>query len=128
MFDAGIMLTGPEVKLLRQGHSNLNDAFCYLKQGEIFIRNMFISEYDLGTYNNHDPRRPRKLLLTKSEITKLQKKVKEKGFTIVPVRLYFSDRGFAKIEIALAQGKKSFDKRNSIKEKDQKRDMDRMKK
>ncbi len=128
LFEAGIMLTGTEVKSLREGHANLNDAFCYLKQGEIFIRNMFISEYDLGTYNNHDPRRPRKLLLTKSEITKLQKKVKEKGFTIVPVRLYFSDRGFAKIEIALAQGKKSFDKRNSIKEKDQKRDMDRMKK
>lgn len=128
LFEAGIMLTGTEVKSLREGHANLNDAFCYLKQGEIFIKNMFISEYDLGTYNNHDPRRPRKLLLTKSEIAKLQKKVKEKGFTIVPVRLYFSERGFAKIEIALAQGKKSFDKRNSIKEKDQKRDMDRMKK
>lgn len=89
---------------------------------------MFISEYDLGTYNNHDPRRPRRLLLNKSEIEKLEKKVKEKGFTIVPVRLYFNERGFAKLEIALAQGKKTFDKRNTIKEKDQRRDMDRLKK
>lgn len=126
-FEAGIVLTGTEVKALREGHANLNDAFCYLKQGELFIRNMYISEYDLGTTNNHEPRRPRKLLLTKVEISKLEKKVKEKGFTIVPTRLYFSDRGLAKLEIAMAQGKKSFDKRNSIKEKDNKRDLDRLK-
>ncbi len=126
-FEAGLVLTGTEVKSLREGHANLNDAYCYLKQGELFIKNMFISEYDLGTYNNHDPRRPRKLLLNKGELSKLQKKVKEKGFTIVPIRLYFSERGLAKIEIALAQGKKSFDKRNSIKEKDNKRDLDRLK-
>mgnify|MGYP000160814872 CR=1 FL=1 len=126
-FEAGLVLTGTEVKSLREGHANLNDAYCYLKQGELFIKNMFISEYDLGTYNNHDPRRPRKLLLNKGELSKLQKKVKEKGFTIVPIRLYFSERGLAKIEIALAQGKKSFDKRDSIKEKDNKRDLDRLK-
>lgn len=124
-FEAGIILTGTEVKSLREGHANLNDAYCYIRQGELFVRNMFISEYDLGTYNNHDPRRPRKLLLTKNELNKLEKKVKEKGFTIVPVRLYFSERGIAKLEIALAQGKKSFDKRHSIKEKDTKRDLDR---
>lgn len=126
-FEAGLILTGTEVKSLREGHANLNDAYCYIRQGELFVRNMFISEYDLGTYNNHDPRRPRKLLLNKGELNKLDKKVKEKGFTIVPVRLYFSERGLAKLEIALAQGKKSFDKRHSIKEKDTKRDLDRLK-
>lgn len=126
-FEAGIILTGTEVKSLRDGHANLNDAYCYFRDGELFVRNMFISEYDLGTYNNHDPRRPRKLLLNKGELNKLEKKVKEKGFTIVPVRLYFSERGLAKLEIALAQGKKSFDKRHSIKEKDTKRDLDRLK-
>ncbi|GAB1395768.1 MAG TPA: SsrA-binding protein SmpB [Saprospiraceae bacterium] len=126
-FEAGLILTGTEVKSLREGHANLNDAYCYIRQGELFVRNMFISEYDLGTYNNHDPRRPRKLLLTRNELNKLGKKVKEKGFTIVPVRLYFSERGLAKLEIALAQGKKSFDKRHSIKEKDTKRDLDRLK-
>lgn len=126
-FEAGLILTGTEVKSLREGHANLNDAYCYIRQGELFVRNMFISEYNLGTYNNHDPRRPRKLLLTRNELNKLGKKVKEKGFTIVPVRLYFSERGLAKLEIALAQGKKSFDKRHSIKEKDTKRDLDRLK-
>lgn len=128
LFEAGIELTGTEVKSLREGHANINDAFCFFRNGILMVRNMFISEYDLGTYNNHDPRRPRRLLLNKSEIDKLEKKVKEKGFTIVPVRLYFNERGFAKLEIALAQGKKTFDKRNTIKEKDQKRDMDRLKK
>ncbi len=127
-FEAGIELTGTEVKSLREGHANINDAFCFFRNGILMVRNMFISEYSLGTYNNHDPRRPRRLLLNKSEIDKLEKKVKEKGFTIVPVRLYFNERGFAKLEIALAQGKKTFDKRNTIKEKDQKRDMDRLKK
>ena len=126
-FEAGLILTGTEVKSLREGHANLNDAYCYIRQGELFVRNMFISEYNLGTYNNHDPRRPRKLLLTRNELNKLENKVKEKGFTIVPVRLYFSERGLAKLEIALAQGKKSFDKRHSIKEKDTKRDLDRLK-
>jgi len=126
-FEAGLILTGTEVKSLREGHANLNDAYCYIRQGELFVRNMFISEYNLGTYNNHDPRRPRKLLLTRNELNKLEKKVKEKGFTIVPVRLYFSERGLAKLEIALAQGKKSYDKRHSIKEKDTKRDLDRLK-
>ena len=125
-FEAGLILTGTEVKSLREGHANLNDAYCYIRQGELFVRNMFISEYNLGTYNNHDPRRPRKLLLTRNELNKLEKKVKEKGFTIVPVRLYFSERGLAKLEIALAQGKKSYDKRHSIKEKDTKRDLDRL--
>ncbi|HMG17018.1 MAG TPA: SsrA-binding protein SmpB [Saprospiraceae bacterium] len=127
-FEAGIELTGTEVKSLREGHANINDAFCFFRSGVLMVKNMFISEYTQGTYNNHDPRRPRWLLLNKSEIEKLEKKVREKGFTIVPVRLYFNERGFAKLEIALAQGKKTFDKRNTIKEKDQKRDMDRLKK
>jgi SsrA-binding protein len=127
LFEAGLELTGTEVKSLREGHANINDAYCFFKNGELSVKNMFISEYDLGTYNNHDPRRSRRLLLNKSELDKLEKKVKEKGFTIVPVRLYFNERGFAKLEIALAQGKKTYDKRHTIKEKDQKRDMDRIK-
>lgn len=125
MYEAGIMLQGTEIKSIRKGLVNLNDAYCFFKQGELFIRSMYIKEYEFGTYSNHEPRRPRKLLLRRQELKKLEKKVKERGFTIVPYRLYFSERGLAKLEIALAQGKKAFDKRESIKEKDIKRDTDR---
>lgn len=127
-FEAGIMLTGTEIKSVRQGSANLTDAYCVFKRGELFVRGLFIAEYELGTAYNHDPRRVRKLLLRSSELTKLDKKVKERGFTIVPVRLYVNQRGLAKLEIALAQGKKSYDKRESLKDKDQARDMARIKK
>ena len=122
------MLVGTEVKSLRKGEANMNDAFCYFKNGELFIRNLFIAEYDHGNVNNHDTRRERKLLLKKSELNKLERRATEKGFTIVPYKIFFSDRGFAKIEIFLAQGKKSYDKRDSIKQKDIQRDMDRQQK
>lgn len=127
-FEAGIQLTGTEVKSVRAGNVNLNDAFCFIKKGELFIKNMFIAEYEQGTIYNHEPRRLRKLLLKKTELKKLEKRVTEKGFSIVPYRLYFSERGFVKLEIHLAQGKKSYDKRESIKERDNKREMDRLKK
>lgn len=127
-FEAGISLTGTEIKSLRGGNANINDAFCFFENGELYIKNMYIKEYAFATYFNHEARRTRKLLLRKLELRKLERRVKERGLTIVPYRLYFSERGFAKVEIALAQGKKSFDKRESIKEKDQRRDLDRMKK
>jgi SsrA-binding protein len=128
MYEAGLVLTGTEVKALRLGMANLNDAYCLFDQGNLTVKNMFISEYDHGTIYNHDSRRDRRLLLRKPELKKLERRVTEKGFTIVPYRLYFSDRGFAKLEVALAQGKKAFDKRETIKERDSKRDLDRLKK
>ncbi len=126
--EAGIMLTGTEVKSLRQGQGNLSDAYCAFRGNELYIHSLFIAEYDHGNIHNHETRRTRKLLLKKGELKKLQKRVKEKGFTIVPFKIAFNERGLVKIHIALAQGKKTYDKRNTIKEKDMKRDMDRMKK
>ncbi len=127
-YECGLVLTGTEVKALRQGLANLNDAYCLFDHGNLIVKNMFIAEYDHGTIYNHDARRDRRLLLHKSELKKLERRVTEKGYTIVPYRLYFSDRGFAKLEVALAQGKKAFDKRETIKERDSKRDLDRIKK
>ncbi|MCB9081935.1 MAG: SsrA-binding protein SmpB [Lewinellaceae bacterium] len=127
-YEAGIALWGTEVKALRAGKANLSDAYCLFEKGELFVRNMHISEYENGTYANHEARRTRKLLLHRSELKKLERRVMEKGFTIVPYRLYFTDRGFVKLEIALAQGKKAFDKRETIKEKDTKRDLERFRK
>ena len=122
-FEAGIVLTGTEVKAIKDAKANINEAYCtFNKSGELWIRNMHISEYDLGTYYNHDPRRERKLLLKKPELSKLLRRVMEKGYTIVPLRVYLSERGIIKIEIALATGKKSFDKRHSIKDKDMTRE------
>lgn len=128
LFEAGLALTGTEIKSVRRGNANLRDAYCYFKKGELFVKSMFIAEYSFGNIFNHEPRRTRKLLLRRTQLRKLEKQAKERGFTIVPVRLYVTERGFAKLEIALAQGKKSFDKRESIKAKDTKRDLDRMKK
>ena len=125
LLEAGIMLTGTEIKSIRAGHVGLTDAYCVFEDEELFVRSLYIKEYSHGTYANHEARRKRKLLLKKQEKRRLEKKVKEKGFTIVPVRLYVNGRGFAKLEIALAQGKKAYDKRDSIKQKDQKRDLDR---
>ena len=122
---AGIMLTGTEIKAIRQSKVNLQDAYALFVNDELFIRQMNISPYERGTYYNHAPLRDRKLLLQKRELTKLQNKLTDKGLTIVPVRLFTNDRGFAKLEIALAKGKKLYDKRDSLKERDIKREMER---
>lgn len=128
-FEAGIMLKGTEVKALRKGEANLNDAYClFNKNQELFIKSLFIAEYEHGNVNNHETRRDRKLLLRKPELKKLERRSTEKGLTIVPYRVFFSERGFAKVELFLAQGKKSYDKRQNIKERDAKRDLDRVKK
>ena len=124
-FEAGVMLTGTEVKSLRIGNANLSDAYCHFKDGALLIKSMYIAEYTHGNIHNHETRRDRKLLLKKPELRKLEKKTKEKGFSIIPYKIYFSERGLAKILIVLAQGKKAYDKRQSIKDRDVQRDMDR---
>jgi len=127
-FEAGLVLLGTEIKSIRDGNANIKEAYCFLKNGELFVRNMHIAEYKHGTVNNHDPIRVRKLLLTKQELKKLNKKTKEKGFTIVPTRIFMSERGFAKIEVSLARGKKSYDKRQTIKDRENKRELNRIQK
>jgi SsrA-binding protein len=124
-FTAGIQLTGTEIKSIRASQVSIAEAYCHFKKEELFIKGMHIAEYDPGSYNNHDPLRERKLLLNKRELEKLLKKLKNKGLTIVPLRLFINENGFAKIDIALAQGKKMHDKRDSLKEKDIQRDIDR---
>ncbi len=124
-YTAGIMLMGTEIKSIRQGKINLTDAYCLFLGEGLYIRQMNISKYNEGTHYNHDPLRDRKLLLTKRELRKLQNSLKDVGLTMVPTRMYISDRGFAKVEIALAKGKKLYDKRDSIKEKDVRRSMER---
>jgi SsrA-binding protein len=119
------MLTGTEVKSIREGKANFTDSFCVMMNAELFLKNMHISEYKEGSYNNHEPKRIRKLLLNREELRKMQNKLKEKGTTVIPVRLYFNDRGIAKIDIAVARGKKLFDKRESLKEKDLRRQLSR---
>ena len=125
-FEAGIQLTGTEIKSIREGKASLTESYCYFRKDELWVKNLHITEYSKGNIYNHDPVRERKLLLKKRELRRLQDKTKEKGLTIVPVRLFINERGFAKIEIALAKGKKHFDKRDSIKEKDVKREMNRI--
>jgi SsrA-binding protein len=124
-FTAGLVLMGTEIKSIRQGKANLTDAYCVFFQDELYVRNMHISAYEEGTHYNHIPLRDRKLLLSKRELGKLQKELKNVGLTIIPTRLFISDKGYAKLNISLAKGKKTFDKRDDIKEKDVKRDMDR---
>ncbi|MEY4875168.1 MAG: hypothetical protein RL708_317 [Bacteroidota bacterium] len=124
-YQAGMLLVGSEVKAVRSGKINLGDAFCYFQKGELFIKNLHISEYKLSNRFNHEPMRLRKLLLKKQELKKLQGKVKERGLTIVPTRIFESETGFLKIEIALAKGKNSANKKESIKEKDIKRETER---
>ncbi len=124
-YSAGLVLSGTEIKSIRQGKVNLQDAYCLFLGDELYVRQMSISAYTEGTYNNHEPLRDRKILLTKRELRKLSEKLKDQGLTIVPVRLYTSPRGFAKLDIALAKGKKLFDKRDSIKERDVSRNMQR---
>ena len=125
-FTAGIVLTGTEIKSIRQGKASLADTFCYVDKGEVWVKNMYIAEYFYGTYNNHAARRDRKLLLNKKEIAKLEKNGKETGFTIIPLRLFINDRGLAKLVIGVARGKKEYDKRQSIQEREDKVTMARM--
>lgn len=127
IYNAGLQLLGTEVKSIRLGKANIADAFCFFKEGELFIRNMHVAEYDFGNRNNHDPLRERKLLLKRDELKKLERKLKDTGLTIVPLKMFFSESGYAKIDIALAKGKKLHDKRHSLKEKDQKREAQRAK-
>lgn len=121
-FIAGLVLTGTEIKSIRNGKSSIVEGYCNFQGDELFIYNMHIAEYEFGTDNNHDPRRARKLLLNRKELKKLAIKTKERGFTIVPTLLFINDKGLAKLEIALAKGKKLYDKRETIKQKDVERD------
>ena len=125
-YTAGIVLTGTEIKSIRQGKASLVDTFCFFSKGELWVKNMHVAEYFYGSYNNHAARRDRKLLLTKKELRKLERGTRETGFTIVPTRLYINEKGHDKLVVALAKGKKQYDKRESLKEKDDKRMMDRM--
>lgn len=124
-FEAGIVLTGTEIKSIREGKANFVDAYCDFEGNELFLKNLHIAEYTYGTYLNHAPKRDRKLLLNRRELKKLRTKSSEKGFTIVPVSLYINEKGIAKVAIALAKGKHFYDKRETIKKKDVKREMER---
>lgn len=123
---AGIVLTGTEIKSIREGKASLADSYCSFKGEELFVLGMHIAEYAMGTYNNHDPKRDRKLLLTRRELRKMKNKVQEKGFTIIPVVMYINEKGLAKVDIALARGKHFYDKRESLKTRDSKRELERM--
>jgi SsrA-binding protein len=124
-YTAGIKLLGTEIKSIREGKANLNDAFCTFIDNQLYVRNLHISEYSYGSFYNHEAKRDRVLLLNKKELKKLQTRGEEKGLTIVPLALFINDRGFAKLEIGLAQGKKTYDKRETMKERDTKIEMDR---
>ena len=124
-FIAGIVLAGTEIKSLRTGKASFNDSYCAFFKGELFVRSLHISEYAFGTYTNHEPMQERKLLLIKKELKKLESKTKEKGYSIIPLRLFINDKGLAKLEIGLGKGKKHFDKRDTIKERDVDRDVKR---
>lgn len=125
-FIAGIKLAGTEIKSIRGGRANLTDSYCQYEGKELYVKNLHIAEYELGTINNHIAKRDRKLLLQRRELQRWQKKVKESGLTIIPLKLFINERGLAKLEIGLCKGKKIYDKRDSIKERDHGRDMDRM--
>ena len=125
-YTAGIVLTGTEIKSIRMGKASLVDTFCYFIRGELWVKNMHIAEYFYGSYNNHTARRDRKLLLNRKELRKLERDSQAPGFTIVPTRLFINEKGLAKLVIALAKGKKQFDKRETLKEKDARREMDRV--
>lgn len=127
-YEAGIVLTGTEIKSVRASQANLADSFCVFINGELWVKGMHISEYKEASYNNHAAKRDRKLLLRQPELRKLASKMKEKGYTLIPVRLYINDKGLAKLEIALARGKKLFDKREDLKKKDDTLEMSRIKK
>lgn len=126
-YTAGIVLTGTEIKSIRLGKASLVDTYCVFTNDELWVKNMYVAEYFYGSYNNHTARRDRKLLLERKELRKLKQTVKSPGFTIVPTRLFINERGLAKLVIGLARGKHEYDKRESIKERDDKREMDRIK-
>ncbi len=125
-FTAGIVLTGTEIKSVRLGKASLVDTFCYVDRGEVWVKNMYIAEYFYGTYNNHLERRDRKLLLNRKEIDRLERSGREAGFTIVPLRLFINQRGLAKLVIGIGRGKKAYDKRQSIREREDRRSMARV--
>ncbi|NUQ80608.1 MAG: SsrA-binding protein SmpB [Bacteroidetes bacterium] len=127
-FEAGIVLQGTEVKSLRAGRANLSDAYARILSGEVFILGMHISPYEQGSYNNHDPLRNRKLLLNSREIMKLRSRIEREGYTLVPLKVYFNERGRVKVDLAVCKGKQLHDKRESIRERESKRELDRMKK
>jgi SsrA-binding protein len=122
---AGIQLVGTEIKSIRNGKANLTDSYCQFAGNELYVKNLHISEYELGTCNNHIAKRDRKLLLQRRELVKWQRKIKETGLTLVPLKLFLNEKGLAKLEIALCRGKKIYDKRESIREKDNRRDQER---
>ena len=124
-YTAGIVLQGTEIKSLREGKASFNDSYCIFHQGELYVKSLHISEYAFGTYTNHEPMQERKLLLTKRELRKLESKIREKGYSIIPLKIFISEKGFAKVEIGLGKGKKVHDKRNSIKERETDRDIKR---
>lgn len=124
-YTAGMVLTGTEIKSIREGKVSMADAYCYFSKGELYVKNLNIARYENGTHYNHEPLRERKLLLSRRELRKLENKLTDKGLTVIPTRLFINDGGLAKMEIALAKGKKLYDKRDSIKEKDMKREQDR---
>ncbi|GAT64143.1 SsrA-binding protein SmpB [Paludibacter jiangxiensis] len=124
-FVAGIQLFGTEIKAIREGKAGLSDSYCIFINNELWVKNMHIAEYSFGTFANHEARRERKLLLTKKELAKLVRATKETGFTIIPTKLFINEKGLAKLELAVARGKKSYDKRQTLKEKEDKRQMDR---
>ena len=128
-YTAGIVLTGTEIKSIRASKASIAESFCeFNEKGELFVINMTVQEYDYGNHFNHRPKAERKLLLNKKELKKLEKEVKNTGLTIIPLKLFINEKGFAKLNIALAKGKKLFDKRESIKNRDNKRNLDRIKK
>lgn len=124
-YTAGMVLRGTEIKSLRAGKASFNDAYCIFHGNELYVKNLHISEYAFGTHVNHEPMQERKLLLTKRELNRLQSKIKEKGYTLVPLRIFLSEKGLAKIEIGLGKGKKVYDKRETIKGREQERDIKR---
>lgn len=124
-WEAGIVLTGTEIKAIREGKANLTDAYCIFKNTELWVKNLHISAYEKGGYTNHSPREDRKLLLHRYQLKRILAKLKEKGVTLIPIRLYIEERGFAKLELGLARGKKLYDKRESIKDAESKRELGR---
>ena len=124
-YTAGIVLTGTEIKSIRQGKASLVDTFCYVHNGEVWVKNMYVAQYKEGSYNNHVERRDRKLLLNAREIRKIQSTVKQPGFSIVPTLIFLNEKGLAKLDIYIARGKKEYDKRETLKEKEDRRDMQR---
>ncbi|MBQ9821674.1 MAG: SsrA-binding protein SmpB [Muribaculaceae bacterium] len=125
-FTAGIVLTGTEIKSLRQGKAGLTDTYCMVENHELWVKNMYIAEYSYGSYNNHTTHRDRKLLVTRKELNRIAKQAEQPGYSVVPLRIFINKRGLAKIVIAVARGKKLYDKRQSIKEREDKRNLDRI--